>query len=234
MLKILCFELNYCALKVIVRTILLFFFVILSVQSYGQKNDFIGWTSIGLEKKINKKISIEGEFQLRYNNNARNLNGYYYSADFKYKVNKKWRALLQSRYKASNDQDVLRLGGGLNYDFKIKNLKIDIRQLYQADIRMYKLSGDFNHPIRHQLRSRLKFDYELNKKLNASLSPEAYWRFDEGELYLARMRYSIGLDYEFINNTNVQIQYLVQPNYHPAGFLDELDYILSLGLNWKI
>lgn len=228
------FERNYHTLKVYIKTFLLSIYLILSVQSYGQDKDFNGWTSIGLEKKINKKISIEGEFQLRFNNNARYLNGYYYSADFKYKINKKWRVILQSRYKTSNDQDVLRLGGGLNYDFKIKNLKFDIRQLYQADIRMYKFSSDFNHPIRHQLRSRLKFDYELNKKLNASLSPEAYWRFDEGELYLARMRYAIGLDYEFINNIVVQIQYLVQPNYNPTGYLDEMDYILGLGLVWKI
>ena len=135
-----------------------------SFSLYSQDKDFTLWTNVGVDKKINKKLSIEGEFQLRFNNNAQHLNGYYYSADFKYKLNKKWRVILQSRYKTSSDQDVLRLGGGLNYDFKIKNFKVDIRQLYQADIPMYKLSKDINNDTRHQLRSRIKIDYDLSKK----------------------------------------------------------------------
>src|SRR5574344_364364 len=70
------------------RKIFLLFYLSLAVCSYSQNSNFGVWTTIGAEKKINKKLSLDADLEMRTRDNIKSVDRWSGTVDMSYNLYK--------------------------------------------------------------------------------------------------------------------------------------------------
>lgn len=187
----------------------IFLLLFLSITSVAQENDFQLWNSISLRKKIDKKISLDLKYGLRYRENASLISKDFIDLRTRYKKNKRWSFALG--YRNISDWSIAselekrnRFYIDAYYSKKIKR--------YYIDIRNRVLAQGNNDVYSEVLRQKIKLSYNLRKtKLEPSISIEFFSSFDN---LVNKLRYSLALSHPINKKLDLSFVYKIQQEFN--------------------
>jgi hypothetical protein len=190
--------------------------LLLAIKGYGQatKSDPIdqqGWFSVGVDLDLPKKWKAEVEYQARVFNDLKTFNGSFYSIGVEKGISS-WFAL-QAEYRLSKvlKGTYNRFSAGFVVDKKIKDLKLDLRVIYQNQIQ------DFDDPAKEIdkddfVRVRIRGKKDLSDKLDVVVSLEPIYELQNG-IKINNYRIQGGLKYHLTKKSSLDFFYINRPDY---------------------
>ena len=206
-------------------------FVLLSIFSgrisFTQKSDNQLWNSAVLKLDINKKIRLDIEEQVRFNNNISHLNTTISEIGLRYELTKKIELKTGFRYTYDPEShNSLRFSGDISYTWSKKKFPVDVkyRLRYQNTIEEYtkKTSG--------YIRNRIKVQYNLSRLADPFVAFESYFRLN----YLNRFtsnRYFLGAEWKPCKKLNLDTFFLIEDEFDE--FNPKLNKIFGLELSYR-
>lgn len=200
----------------------------------AQVEDFQSWNSIGLSKKINKKISLSFEQEIRLSTNASFLKDYNTSIGGKYKFNKHFK--LGGSYKFTSASDIEE---GSSFEHRIYTDAIFRyklhRFIFQNRLRYRIIFEPANKTQTQHIRNKFTLKYNIRKsKLLPFAECELYYSLNN-PVYnsIDKRRFTTGLQYEVSKLIEISSYYRIQQrrayNSKPYNY-----YILGLGINFNL
>ena len=205
---------------------------------YSQNSDFQTWSSIEIEKKIIKSVSISIEEEVRIAQNSTSFNTSNTSISGLYSFNKFIKAGIGYRYSYSYDiEDGYSVSHRLMVDgvlkYKLGDFAFSFRERFQDDWQTEKTSPTATYPDLY-LRHKLQIKYNVPK---ISLFP-----YLEAELFQSlnnpiqnkvdKYRWTAGLEYDFKNDLSVSLFYRIQDSHKVLKKRNEI-YILGTGISYE-
>ena len=209
---------------------LIAFICVLGISQAQNNTDFRAWSSFEISSNLTKKLSLSLKTQARYFNQLTQLNGVYYSLDANRKIKKKWSLEGGLRFNTSNKWNAFRMRIGVVKKLKINKIEFSIRGLYQVQLNEFGFHENYRNIPISSARFKIQAERKLIKHLKIKLFSEPLWRKEEAEVYLRRIRNSIGLSYELNKNLNADISYLFQPQFYPSKIVNIFSFALSYEL----
>lgn len=192
--------------------------IILVQTNYAQSDDtkdLEGWSSIGIEYKLNKKWSFELEEQLRLDENISEIGEYFTQLSAEYTLMKNFKIGGGLRFIRENDnegniqgyENHLRYNLDATYKHKINDFSIKYRLRYQNK---NELSVDDN--ANQNIRFKTGLEYNIKKwKLDPKFSAEIFNHFEKGdENGFSKYRLTLGTDYKFKNFGKIALFYRIE------------------------
>jgi hypothetical protein len=191
-------------MQTITKIIILNIFII--QFSFGQ-NSPIWRTSIELQKRLSKSISLETKLETRfYVPEYQNSLAFNYFRLFEiganYDFNKRFSTSVFYRYshrknnEFANFESRSRYFVNLSYKSKFKNIKINNRLRYQQQ---YKDNDEINELQSNFIRYKLEGTYKLTKEMSPYVATEFFYKTQDKSI--DQLRISTGLNYK-LNKKN--------------------------------
>ena len=187
--------------------LLLLFF---SFTGFAQENDFQGWYSVSLNKKIIKKTNLSVKTGLRYRENSSLYTKQFTDVKIKRKYNKRISYAVGYRYInkwdiSLNISNQNRFYTDVNYKNKFsKRFSYALRNRWQTqgDLFGYKMT----------LRQKFSINYNIKKsKLYPSIATEYFLTLKDG---INKVRSSVALGYPFTKNLDFELVYRIQQQFY--------------------
>ena len=193
---------------------ILFLVLLGKVQAQATKSDPIdvqGWFSAGVGLDMPKKWKAEIEYQARLFNNMKSFNGSFYSIGLEKGLSSSFAVVGEYRLAKVLKGTYNRFSGGFVVDKKIKDIKLDLRVLYQNQIQ------DFDDPTKEIdkddfVRVRIRGKKELADNLNLVVSLEPIYELQNG-IKINNYRLQGGIKYQFNKKSSLDLFYINRPDY---------------------
>ncbi|WP_298778145.1 DUF2490 domain-containing protein [uncultured Polaribacter sp.] len=194
-------------MKNTIKKILLVILVLFTTINYAQTEgdtDWASWNTVGVDYKLNNKLSFGFAGQLRFKENISVVDEYFTELSGAYKLFKGFKIGAGLRYISENDNtgnvqgydNYFRFNIDASYKHQIKNFKLGYRLRYQNknEIGVSYAEGDF---VNQNLRFKTSIEYDINNwKLDPKFSAEIFNRFQEGkDNGFNKYRLTLGTDY---------------------------------------
>lgn len=194
----------------------------------AQQKDFQLWSNAGMSKEFNKKFTLGGEFNTRFNQNVSSIDNYFVDLSAKYKVSDWYKPGITYRLRWANDA---RFRQRLDIDNTFRVKLNDERFYFRV-----KAQREFENSARGDdaLRLRLKYSHEFGKKVKGYAAGEYFysWRYTDGVRAWTRQRYTGGLEFEFKKKNFIDVYYRYQFDTNlPAP---DQDYIIGIGYKLEL
>jgi len=209
------------------------FIHVINITKAQNNNDFRAWMSFEVNGNISKKLTFSIKAQSRFDQQMTQLRGIYYSVDLSRKIKKKWSIEGGLRFNTSNTWNSLRMRIGFDKKFKLNKTDISLRGLYQVQFNEFGFPENYRNIQVSSARFKIQAERKLVKHLKLKIYSEPLWRKEFGEVYLRRIRNSIGLDYKLNKNLSAEISYLFQPQFSPKKTVSIINLELSYDLPRK-
>lgn len=188
--------------------------VILVFHGFSQEKDFQIWSSFEIGTKLNKKIGISFEEELRFDNNSTQLSKYYSQPGITFKFSKQISAGIAYRfiqqYKTNRTISTRHYYiAEISYDNKFNRFKYKTRCRYVSKYSAQKTEETIIIPANY---IRQKFDLSYNVKglpLNPFVSFEVFFPLNNpfGN-FPDNCRTAIGAEYDITKKQSVSISFL--------------------------
>jgi hypothetical protein len=199
-------------------------FLILNFAVYyglWAQNSPILRTSIGLEKEITKKLSLETKLETRYYKpvytDALNFNFFrLFELGANYKPSKQLSASVFYRYGLRKNNEFADFEGrsryyvNLAYQAKFNKIKLQNRVRYQQQ---YRDNDELTELQSSFLRYKLEGSYKINKKVSPYLGTEFFYKMQTKSI--DQLRVSTGINYKINKNNGLELG--VFKDYHTLG-----------------
>lgn len=203
--------------------ILLFFLLISSSSALAQPpiKDGWFWATLSLDKKINKKITVNLDEELRLFDNWQQVNLFFTNISVDYRTSKHFKFSLAYRFINKNQLEYYsqrhRLYVDASYRQKWNNFNFIYRLRLQGQVRDLNSSEKGNN-IESFMRHKFDLQYSY-KKFTPYLSAEFRYQFTnpffpEGNDEWDRGRYYIGCDYDFNKKNAINLYFMLQHDYN--------------------
>ena len=209
---------------------LIAFICLFGISKAQNNNDFRAWSSFEISGNLTKKFSLSFKTQARFYNQVTQLNGLYYTLDASRKIKKKWSIEGGLRFNTSNTWNSFRMRIGIAKKLKINKIDFSIRGLYQVQLNEFGFHENYRNVPISSARFKIQAERKLIKHLKIKLFSEPLWRKEGAEVFLRRIRNSIGLSYELNKNLNADISYLYQPQFYPRKVVNIISFSFSYDL----
>lgn len=202
----------------------------------AQVNDAQLWTSVTIEKKIIKQLSVSVSEELRFSDNITEVGSFFTDIGITYKFHKNWRIAGDYRFtnKIQLDNSYSkrhRYYFDLSYRKKFYQFMVIARTRFQsqyADVN----SSETGHLPEYYSREKLTLKYSITKKISPYLSAEAFIPLNNRKVKgIDNMRYSLGVEWEFMKNSTLDVFYLIQQEYQVAN--RERDFVTGIGYTYS-
>jgi long-subunit fatty acid transport protein len=195
----------------------------LSVKS---QTDFGLWSNIAVEKEISKKMEIQLEEELRFNQNVGRLNSLLTEAGFKYKINKYYSLGASYRFTYYTEN---RFGNRFTLSNQVKYKIEDFTLNYRLN-----LQTDFStkDPVEYKIRNKFGVDYKINKRWEIGVSGELFYSFYYNRNRFDRYRLAYGVDYSFKKRHKLSASLMFQQEFNVAN--PESDVILAFKYKYSL
>ncbi len=213
---------------------ILILFLLSVTQTFSQIEDFYSWNELSVKKKVNKKITLILQQDIRLQNNASVFKDYVTVVGAQYSFNKKVKVRASYRYTYSNDleyniESEHRLYADLMLRHKINRFRLHYRARLQAKF------VHFDVNCWYHLRNRFTIDYNIRKvPLVPYAEYEFYYSLNNPKYNsIDRSRYTLGLKYDVFDFMGVYTFYriLLRREQLRKPFNK---YILGVGLSFKL
>jgi len=220
------------------KFVILFFLVFVYNKGYGQDSRLGSWNILNLKLRINDKLSVFSEFQIRSLGFYSNFHYYEYKAGAAYQIHPNINLALgagdYNTYKEGGNfitpmnNDEFRIWPQFTLTQSIGNFKIEHR--YRAELRFTSLG--YRNRFRYRLGLSLPFGIEKDgyKPFTISFSDELF--FTDAEPHFERNRVLFSFSIRFSKQIAMQTGYIKQFDYK---INDETgrDFLL-LGINIEL
>jgi hypothetical protein len=181
--------------------------------------DFETWSSIEIQYKPTKKLSLALEEQLRLKENSSVTDQYFTQLQVEYEAFKNFEFGCAFRYIKKNDtrgniqgyEDHFRFHLDGSYNHKINQFSFKYRFRYQNKNELGISSSEGDYPNQH-LRFKTSVDYKIkNWKLDPKFSAEIFNHFEKGETDgFDKYRLTIGTDYKLKKIGKLSLYYRLE------------------------
>lgn len=196
---------------------ILFFLIHQTVLSQDE-NDFETWSSIGVEYKVNKRLSLGLEEQLRLENNSSEIDAYFTQFSTSYKVWGNFSLGGGLRYINKNDnqgkiqgyENHFRYQIDAGYKHKLNKFSLKYRFRYQNKNEL-GVSVEEGDEVKQYLRFKTALGYNISDwKLDPKLSFEVYKQLDvEGDGF-NKLRWTLSTGYKFKKMGELKLFYRIE------------------------
>ena len=207
-------------------------------QSYGV------WTNVTVDKKINKKWSMEADAEIRTIQYLRLIDRASVGISADYKITKNWKAA--AAYQLYNTLDTKhlnyqwrnRISATTAYSLKYSNFTFALRERVQYTLkdranRMSEDTSDDYQRYRSEMawRNRLKVGYSLPKSpWKPSIAAETFYSLNNYKF--EKFRYTLSLGYKISKKHTVDVFGVI--NTRPDDEDGYGKYILGVGYNFSL
>lgn len=184
--------------------IIVLLLVSITERAYSQVLDNEAWFEVNASMDLFKNADLDVETGLRRNEDFGNTKMFYFQTEFEYEIVKNLDIGLGYRFTSVRDElepNENRLAVALSYELDLGKLDIQYRVKYQED---YPIGGS-KAP---NLRNRLKFDYNLSKKIDPFLAFEAFYDADPNQKEFEQIRGIIGFELDLPKGKDFTIYYM--------------------------
>lgn len=195
-----------------------FFLLLIYIISFTQEKDFVSWTAIEINKKMNKKISLALEEQLRMFNNVSYIKTVFTQISTGFKFNKYFKAEASYRFIQEPDLNFNyflkhRYDINLYYKNKINDICFTLRTRFQQSFEdLYKEYANINPEI--YIRNKLTLNFDLDKKYIPYIGTELYYSLNNVELSegksFKKYRLFLGTNYKINKKQEIKLFYIFQ------------------------
>jgi len=212
-------------------------FLTLGWSVKAQINDAGLWSSIGLKSDIGKKLSLDGDVELRFNENITELGTVYGEALLGYKFNKRLEASIGYRLigkRRYDDSYSVRHRMLLNLAYKKKFNKItaSFRARYQSQYADINRSDNWRVPDDY-FRFKASFKYDTDKKWTPYVSGESFFNLISQDGFLfTEYRLASGVEYEYSKKSAITLGYIFDREVNVSN--PWTNYIVSIGWSYKL
>lgn len=240
------------------RYIFMFAFCSMATAVVAQ-SDFGVWMDAGVEKKIDKHWTIEGEIGARSRNNSKEMDRYSVAVGTDYKLNRylKFSAAYNLLYDHRGGTETYHKNGTVNKiipsywwprhrfqaavtgSYSFGSLGLSLREMYQytyrpkASEKKYDTDTDEWEDIKskssHLLRSRFQMTYRIK---HTPLTPFASAEAFHGEGGLQKMRYTVGSNISITKQHDLKLYYRFQ-NVWDDDDDEPKSHIFGIGYTYK-
>lgn len=213
------------------RLVWLFLVFPLAVLAQNDSNDRLLWTSVKVEKDLTKRWNLAAEYQLRLEENMSVLRGHYISVQTDYDLLKYLSVGLEYRFVTAPDRTANRVQLSLTGKVKGKKIGFSWRTAYQRQFEDF-VDADTDDKSSDYWRNKFQLKWKFVKNWQAYGAWEPFYRISDNGNKFDRLRYTAGVEWEFINHHSIDLAYLYQPQINrksPRTFT-----IISVGYTWKI
>lgn len=205
-------------------------------SSFAQNNnDAVLWSSVGLEKKINERLSAEIEQQFRFVENYSYLNNAFSELGVSYKITKEFK--ITGSFRLSNRFNE-RIGYFMqnrftldaSYRLKVNKIAISFRTRFQNT---FDSRGDRSNAIYN--RNKIALAYNVNNIINPSLFTDLYTPLNLGSDaagIIDSYRLGVSNDLKAGKKITVSTAFIFQKDVGVSN--PPKDYIVSVGLFYKL
>lgn len=217
---------------------------LIGILGYSQNTQDAGlWTTVSLQKKLNKKISLAIDQEMRFRENFQRLNLFYTNIGIDYKLNKaikispSYRTVQKKRLEPGFSYRH-RLQLDLNYKKKLNKITLTERVRYQIEVQDYYTSKKGKVPEQY-LRFKTDIKYTEHDKVTPYYSCELRYQITsprgDDPLYnygFRRIRNIAGIEFKINDVHSLNLYYLFQSEFDISN--KESIYIVGLGYNISI
>lgn len=170
------------------------------------------WLGTSASYDINKRVSLDGELELRTHQQFSRYNALLLDLGGSYKLDKNWSVggayRLGHRLRLDDRQEFRRrFNTDVKYRFKTGDTKIYFRLRYQAG---RNHSEEQLSDLRNAMRFRVKVSHKLAKRTYLAASGELFYGSRRGELMMTDWRFRLMLERRLGKGRSITGGYLVQ------------------------
>ncbi|AEI48518.1 DUF2490 domain-containing protein [Runella slithyformis] len=211
--------------------LMLFLFPLLG---HSQAADIGLWAGAGVEKKINKKFSVNVNVQSRFTDNVSVLKAYLGEVGLSYKLNKHWEVSGYYRYIARRKKNEDKTGyeyrsyhrfyADLAYDRKLWKLKFDYRLRYQNQFQDDESASQNSSSY---VRNKFELSYPNKSRFTPYVSTDVFYEIGNG---FDQMRNKAGI--EILLNKHNKLDFSGFTDYRLTGS-QENRFLIGVGYKVK-
>jgi len=183
------------------------------------------WSNLAVEKEISKKMDIQLEEELRFNNNVTRLNSLLTEASLSYKINKYYSLGASYRFTYYTEN---RFGNRFTLSNQVKYTLKDFTLNYRLN-----LQTDFStvDPVEYKIRNKFGVDYKFNKHWGIGLAGELFYSFYYNRSMFDRYRLAFGVDHKINKHHKISGSLMFQREFNVAN--PEADVVLGIGYKYS-
>ncbi len=213
---------------------------LVSCHVYGQqRQDAASWLSLVLEQKLPQNLSLKVQSRFRFADNISHLKSYYIDLGLFYKVSENFKVSLDAVYAPyqldnSNYKSLFQYYASISNTFQIaKKWSISNRVIGQYTSSNFIVDNGTIFYMRADLREKLTFGYDLNKKTNFYLADEIMAPISVSPFLIRRNRLYIGVNRKITKQFEVDLYFLLQNSFFKKVNTTDFIYGLTLGYKFK-
>jgi hypothetical protein len=196
-------------------------FLGVSLSSFGQNDEFMVWTEVGVTGDLMKKTDWAFELNTRFDNAG--VATFFPQVAVDYKVAKWFKPSLEYRFlvdknKYGNFKSSHRLNVNLNFKKTvIKRLSLGARVRYQYGFQQFGASESYNDDFDQAFRFKPSVSYDINNSIfTPTFSTEFFYNpeLGEGGRQFTKMRIGIGSKLELDGPHSVSFKYQLDKRFH--------------------
>ena len=201
-------------------------------------DDLALWMSLNLDKKINKKISLQLSQQNRINENISTYGRGSIDLGITYKLIKGLRIMGSYTYlKRPNPDNSFtnehRFSSGLIYKKNVGQWDFSCRSMVQMRFKDIYSSKNGKIP-KNYWRNKFGIKYKLNKYFTPYLAEEIYYPFNQSKTSgLNKSRSFVGFDYTLNRKTQIGSYFLLQHQLN-APKTTQRDFVIGVEFSYQL
>ncbi len=198
-------------------------------SAFAQTRD--AWSTIKLERKITKPLTVFFNQEYRFNENITELGLFFYELGAEYKINKAIKIAGAYRYLNKRRLDDTynshsRYYGEITFKQKFKPLVLMYRIRFQSQLLDFIEKSNKTVPT-NNLRNKVTVKWDLGKRYTPYISGEVFYQLtNNSRREFDRVRYYVGIDYEINKRSEAGIYYLLQREFNVVD--PTYDYVFGI------
>jgi Protein of unknown function (DUF2490) len=195
------------------------------------------WTSVNLEAKLVKKLSLSISEELRFNENVTELGAAFTDVGLSYKLNKHFQFGANYRFIQRHRVDDYysfrhRFYIDAKYSHKLKPFEVSLRTRLQNQVEDIGRAADGGIPV-YYLRNKLSANWNTRKAYTPYVSLELFSPLNyPREVAFDGIRTVAGVEYEFTKHHKVDAFYLIQKELNVERQVT--DFVIGIGYYYKL
>lgn len=212
-----------------------------NTPSFAQTSDLGNWNTFSLDKKLNDKISLGFDAELRFKSNLTRFNLIYTNFSASYKITDWLKVTGVYRFIDKNKDDGYyglrhRVYGDLAAKYKTGKFSFAARTRVQWEFRAKGYAGDVGNIPEVYWRNKFDIKYKLTDRITPYIAAEFRWQlrnpripYNDGCVF-DRNRAYLGLDYEINHDNTIGLYYMRQSEFN----VEEPETLHIIGLEYSL
>ncbi len=192
----------------------------------GQISDNHLWTGATFKFRVNKKLRLDIEEQVRFNNDISRLNTLFTEGSILYDLTKSIRVKGNFRYYYDpGSHNSYRYSGDFSYDWSKKGFPIDLGYRF----RFQRLIEEHTRESESYIRNKFSADYNLSKVVDPFIAYESYFRLNYINQFTVN-RYIVGLEWRLFENVDLETFFMYEDEFGEIN--PEINRVFGLALSY--